>query len=154
MNEAGGGRREGTMSGRESEREGFLGRLEERLSRVSGRLAEGRHGAKDLRGRTEAIRGELERLRSAVGAIAREDLARVRATMDDLRSDYDVPPPHFALRREELEVFRRHLATVSRLMPVLSNLDDPRWEAAYEEYDRSWAEVQRASEPEGDAAAP
>jgi hypothetical protein len=105
-------------------------------------------------GRLKQVRAELERVRRSIGAVAQEDRERVRASLDALREDYDVPPPHFAVRPEETEAFQRYLATAYRLAPILSNLDDPRWEAAYEEYERAWGELQRTSEPESDAAGP
>jgi hypothetical protein len=138
------------------ERETSLRRLEERLARASSwfseRSLDASSGAKELRTRTDAIRGELERVRRSIGAVAREDVARVRASVEGFGRDYDVPPPHFAVRREEVEAYRRHLATIYRLVPILSNADDPRWDEANEEYERSWIEVQRLFEPEGDAA--
>ncbi len=137
------------------ERESFLRRLEERLSRVSGWLAERRRGgqasAGDLHGRTESVRRDISR---ALHSVAQEDLARVRASLEAMRADYDVPPPHFALRRPELDAFRRYLETTARLEPVLSNLDAPSWEKAHEEYERAWGEVERAFEQQGDAASP
>jgi hypothetical protein len=140
------------------ERESFLRRMEERLARVSAWLAERRRGKKanaaGLHVRTETIRREIALLRRSAGAIAHQDLARVRASLDGLRADYDVPPPHYALRRAELDAFRRHLQTAARLASVLSNVDDPGWDAASEEYERSWAEVERAFESQGDAASP
>jgi hypothetical protein len=140
------------------ERESFLKRLEDRLSRVSGWLAQRRHGSgageDELHGRTEAIRREVARARRSAGETAREDLARVRKSLDDLRNDYDVPPPHYALRPEELQAFRRYLATVARLEPALSNLDDPRWDAAHDEYERAWAELESAFDREGPTASP
>lgn len=140
------------------ERDSFLRRIEERLSRVSGWLGERWRGEKasagDLHARMETVRREIARARRSAGAAAHEDLTRVRATLDDLRADYDVPPPHYAFRRAELDAFRRHLQTAARLASVLSNVDDPGWDAASEEYERSWAEVERAFESEGDAASP
>ncbi len=140
------------------ERESFLRRMEERLSRMSGWLADRQTGeqpgAGDVHERAEALRRELARARRAVGEAAHEDLARVRATLKDLKADYDVPPPHFALRRAELEALRRHLHTTAQLVRDLSTADSPRWNAANEEYERSWAEVERAFESQGDAASP
>jgi hypothetical protein len=71
-----------------------------------------------------------------------------------MREDYDVPPPHFALQPEEAVAFRRYLASVARLEPIISNLDDPRWDAAHEEYERAWSEMERAFQPEGPTASP
>jgi hypothetical protein len=36
----------------------------------------------------------------------------------------------------------------------LANADAPGWNAANEEYERSWEEVERALEGQGDAASP
>lgn len=127
--------------------ETFLRRLDGQLSRLSLWLSARRHGAwrdePELRTRTETMRLDLERAQRSI-----------QASLDSFRTDYDVPPPRFGLRRAELDAYRRHLATVSRLRPILSNLDDPRWEAAHEELARSEEEARRAVEPEGEAAAP
>ncbi len=140
------------------DRESFLRRVEERLARMSRWLADRRRGeqtlAGDLHGRTEALRRELARARQAFGGAAHEDLARVHAALEDMKSDYDAPTPHFALRRTELEAFRHHLHTTARLARELSTADSPGWNAANEEYERSWAELERAFEAEGDAAPP
>jgi hypothetical protein len=140
------------------DRESVLRRLEERLSRVSGWLSERLHGdepgAKDVVARTLAIRDDVARLRRSFGEVAHEDLAKVRASMVSLRNDYDVPPPRFALRPEELKAFQRYLATTARLEPIISNLDDPRWDAAHQEYERAWAAMEAMFEPEGSAASP
>ncbi|HEX9400272.1 MAG TPA: hypothetical protein VF912_09200 [Anaeromyxobacter sp.] len=140
------------------ERESFLRRIEERLARMSGWLADRRSGeqlaAGDAHERTEALRRELVRARRAFGDAAHDDLARVRASLEALKADYDVPPPHFALRRAELEALRRHLHTTALLVRDLSTADSPGWNAANEEYERSWAEVERAFESQGDAASP
>jgi len=68
-----------------------------------------------------------------------------------MASDYEVAQPRTALRREELEALRRHLQRTGTLLPYLSNLDDPRWGPAHEEYERSWDEVERAFEAGGAA---
>jgi hypothetical protein len=137
------------------EREGFLRRMEERLSRMSGWLSArqggGEHGA-GRHERVEALRRELEIARRKVGDVTHDDLARVRASLEDLRHDYDAP--HTALHRAELETLRRHLHTTSRLLDDRSNLDSPRWAEANEEYDRSWTELERAFEGEHGAASP
>jgi hypothetical protein len=39
---------------------------------------------------------------------------------------------------------RRHLRLTTTLLPHVSNLDDPGWGPAREEYERSWDEVHRA----------
>jgi hypothetical protein len=140
------------------ERESFLASVEQRLSRVAGWLAARRRGEgageRDLHARTEALREELARARRAVGEAVHEDVARVRASLEDMKSDYDVPPPHYALHAEELEALRRHAHTTARLIPELASADSPRWDEANEEYERSWAEVERAFEEEGRAASP
>ena len=140
------------------EHEGLLGRLEERLIRMSGWLAARRGaegaGAHHARDRLDALRRELARARRAVAETARADLERVRDGFEDLKRDYDAPPPHTALSRAELEAFRRHLHTTARLVRDLSTADSPAWNRANEEYERSWAEVERAFESEGGAASP
>jgi hypothetical protein len=82
------------------------------------------------------------------------DLERARASVEDLERDYEVPPPHEALSREELEMFRRHLRTTARLLRERADLDDPDWVKANEEYERSWTELERAFEAQGGAASP
>jgi hypothetical protein len=139
--------------------EGFLRRLEEKLSRVSGWLAaRERGGGPADAGRwhapVEALRREVAEARRAIAETARADLARVRTSLDDLRQDYDVPPPHTALSRAELEAFKRHLHTTARLLRDLSTADSPNWDQADEEYERSWAELARAFESEGGSASP
>jgi hypothetical protein len=141
------------------ERETFLRSMEHRLSRLAGWLGARRHGGekgdeRDLHARAEALREEIARARRAFGWAVHEDLARVRDSLDDMRSDYGVPPPHYALRREELDALRRHLHTTARLVKDLANADAPGWNAANEEYERSWEEVERAFEGQGDAASP
>lgn len=135
------------------DREGFLGRMEERLSRMSGWLAARRSSqrqppaqAPDLHGRMEALRSEIGRLRQAVSRATHEDLERVRATIEDMKTDYDIPPQHTSLRREEREAFRRHLHTTARLLRDLSSAESPRFDEAEEEYERSWEELRRAFE--------
>jgi hypothetical protein len=141
------------------ERESFLRRVEEGLSRMSGWLAARQRGseqdgAREPHARVEALRREIALARHAVAETAREDLARVHASLDDMKRDYDVPPPHVALRREELEAFRRHLHTTARLLRERATADSPNWERANEEYERSWADLERAFESEGGAASP
>lgn len=141
------------------EREGFLARVEESLSRVSGWLSARRGGGEvagtgDRPRRIEAFRGEVARARRALAETARADLARARASLEDLRHDYEVPPQHTTLTRAELEAFRRHLRTTARLLGDLSNVDSPSWDRAHEEYERSWEEVERAFASSGEPASP
>jgi hypothetical protein len=141
------------------DREGFLKRLEERLSRMSGWLAERRSGqeqahAPDLHGRMEGLRRETARLRQAVTRTTRMDLDRVRATLEDMKTDYDVPPQHTSLRREEREAFRRHLHTTAHLVRDLASADSPGYDRAEEEYERSWEELRRAFEADEHAPHP
>jgi hypothetical protein len=141
------------------EHESFLRRLEEKLSRVSGWLAARQRGSEQAgthhpHARIEALRREIAAARSAIAETTRADLARVRESVDDLKRDYDVPPPRTALSRAELEAFRRHLHTTARLLRDLSTADNPSWDQANEEYERSWAEVERAFESEGGSASP
>jgi hypothetical protein len=141
------------------EHESFLRRIEEKLSRMSGWLAARQRGGEQAgthhpHERIDAVRREIAEARRAIAETTRADLARVHASLDDLKLDYDVPPPHTALSRAELEAFRRHLHTTARLVRDLSNIDDPSWDEANEEYERSWAEVERAFESEGGSASP
>ncbi len=106
-----------------------------------------------LRRLEETFRRDLHQARRAVREAGRADLARARASVEDLKRDYDVPPPHTALTEAELKAFRRHLRTAARLMRELSNLDSPGWNEANEEYERSWADVERARS-EGASASP
>lgn len=135
------------------EHESFLGRLEERLSRLSGRLdarqREGEQAGSHPRAPIEALRREIAEARRGIAETARVDLARVRASLDDLGRDYDVPPPRTALSRAELDAFRRHLHTTARLVRDMSSADNANWERADEEYERSWEELERALEAEG-----
>ncbi len=139
------------------EHDSFLKRLEETFSRVSAWVAEHRGGEESgsHRGhaRIEALRRELADARRAIRETSRADLARVRASVADLQRDYDVPPPHTALSRAELDALRRHLHVTARLLRDLSDVDSPRWNQAHDEYDRSWAEVERAR-TEGEPASP
>jgi hypothetical protein len=137
------------------ERESFLKRLDERLSRMSGWLAERQRGdEKAVHARLEALRRELADARRAVAETAKDDLARVHASLEDMRADYDVPPPNGSFTRAELEAFRRHLHTTARLLHDLSTADSPRWAAADEEYDRSWTELLNAVESKGGTTSP
>jgi hypothetical protein len=129
------------------EHDGFLGRLEETLSRIPAwvdrRVGEGAR-LQGGHGRIEAVRREIADARRGIRETGRADLARVRQSLEDLRLDYDVPPQATALTAAELHALRRHLHTTARLMHDLSDLDSPRWSAAHEEYERSWAEVEGA----------
>lgn len=141
------------------ERETFLGRIEDGLSRMSGWLAARQRGGEQAgasyaQARLHALRGEIAQARHGIAVTAREDLARARAALDDMRRDYDVPPLHTALSRAELEAFRRHLHTTARLLRERATADSPDWTQATEEYERSWAELERAFESERDAPSP
>jgi hypothetical protein len=140
------------------EHDSFLQRLEERSSRVAGWLSARRHGGgageRDLHARAEALREEVARARRALAHTVHEDVARVRASVEDMRRDYDAPPPHYALQRAELEALRRHLHLTALLVPELANADSPRWDEANEQYERSWLEVERAFEERGHDASP
>jgi hypothetical protein len=135
----------------EKDRQGFLRQLEERLSRVSSWLAARRRAGeqapeRDLHARVELLRREISRARHAAAEAAQDALAKARASLEDMARDYGVPPPHAAPRREELEALKRHLERTATLLPHISNLDDPLWGPAHEEYERSWDEVERALE--------
>jgi hypothetical protein len=126
--------------------ESFLGRLEETLSRMSEWLAARRRDeqGRGRHARVEALRREIAEARRGIRETARADVARVRASLDDLTRDYDAPLPHTSLSHVELEAFRRHLHTTARLVRDFSNIDSPAWDEANEEYERSWADVERA----------
>jgi hypothetical protein len=130
------------------ERDHLLGQVTDRLSRLSAWLAGRRRAGEQtpLHSRIELLRQELSRARSATGREAHGVLARARASLDDMGRDYDAPPPHIALRREEVEALKRHLRLTARLLPHISNLDDPDWGPAHEEYERSWDELHRTFE--------
>jgi len=135
------------------DREELLRRIDDRLSSVSRWLAARR--AADER-RLERLRAVAESLRrdieKEIARPAHDELARVRAAVDGRETGDGVPPPPAALRREELDELMRHLQLTATLLPRLSNLDDPGWRPAHEEYERSWAEVRRAYEDRRGAA--
>ncbi len=137
------------------DRQELLWALEERLSTVSRWLAAGRLAGEQ---RIERLRAHLEsarrEIRNKTEQSAHDALARARATVDEMAREDQVPVLHGPLRREELHALRRHLQVTATLLPHVSNLDDPGWRAAREEYDRSWDEVHRAFEAQGGAAAP
>lgn len=127
------------------EHDSILGRLEETFARASAWIAGRRQGGGHAgQRRLAALRAELAAARRSLRETGRADLARVRATLDDLKSDYDVPPPATAFTRAELDAFRRHLHTTAGLVRDLSNLDSPTWNRSYEEYERSWDDLERA----------
>lgn len=136
------------------DREELLRRIEDRLSTVSKWLAARRAAderrLEGLRALVEWVRRELE---SEIARSAHDALARVRAATDGMDGGDGMPPPPAALRREELESLRRHLQLTATLLPRLSNLDDPGWGPAHEEYERSWEGVRHAYE-EGRGARP
>jgi hypothetical protein len=143
----------------ERDREGFLRQLEQRLARVSSWLAARRHAGEQaheqtLHARVELVRRDVSRARHAAGEAAHDAVASARAALDDMARDYEVPQARTSFRHEELEALKRHLQRTARLIPHLSNLDDPGWTAANAEYERSWDELERAFEGEGGAATP
>ncbi len=139
------------------EREDFLRRLEDRLSRLSGWLAGRRRAGEQtpgpLHSRVQALRREISRARRAAAQEAHDVVARAQATLEDMERDDEAPPPHGALRREEVQALKRHLRLTARLLPHISNLDDPGWGPAHEEYERSWDEIHRAFEEGSDTPA-
>ena len=139
-------------------REGLLRELQERLTRVStwlaGKWRAGEQVPERFHVRIESVLRDISGVRHAAADDVGNVLARARATLEDIDRDYEAPPGRVALRREELQVLRRHLQLTARLLPHLSNLDDPGWPTAHEEYERSWDEMRRAFEPGGDAAVP
>lgn len=141
--------------GMERDRERVLRKLDGRLSRVSSWLGAREWGGeqagdRDLRLRIDALRREISRVRDALlDDAAHENLARARAAVDDLARDYhgsDVARPRAVPRREEVEALWRHVKRTALLVHHLSNLDDPYWGRARQEYERSWTEVKRAFE--------
>ncbi len=121
--------------------------VEDRLSTASRWLAARRHAHEaDL----ESARANLDRvrreLREDAAQSVRDALARARATLDDMDRELDAPRTHATIRREELDAMRRHLRVTATLLPHLSNLDDPGWGPAHEEYERSWDEILRVME--------
>ena len=102
----------------------------------------------------QAARESLAAYVHAAADDVRRAVARARATLEDMDRDYEAPPPHVALRRDELQALRRHLQLTANLLPHVSNLDGPGWPTAHEEYERSWDEMLRAFHSEGGAAAP
>jgi hypothetical protein len=143
----------------EHDRQGFLRQLEDRLSRLSSWLAARRRPGEqapehDLHARVELLRQDISRARHAAAAAAHDTMASARATLDDMARDYGTPPQRAAPSREELGLLRRHLQRTGALLPHISNLDDPGWGPAYEEYERSWDEVESAIEVQGGAATP
>ncbi|HEY6100699.1 MAG TPA: hypothetical protein VIW03_14775 [Anaeromyxobacter sp.] len=129
------------------DREELLRRMEDGLSAVSSwlsaRRAAGGERVERLHARLESVRQEI---RNEAVQSARDALARARVAIDEMDRDDDAPPPPRALRREELQSLRRHLELTARLLPRLSNLDDPSWRSAHAEYERSWGELTRAFE--------
>src|SRR5512138_2469510 len=107
-----------------------------------------------LAARRDADEREIEQLRADLDSVWREfrehaaksirhGLARARARLDDMDRELDAPPVPATIRREELDAMRRHLRLTATLLPHLSNLDDPGWGPAHEEYERSWDEILR-----------
>src|SRR5512138_1116665 len=121
--------------------------VEDRLSAASRWLAARRHaheaGLESARANLDRVRREL---REDAAQSVRDALARARATLDDMDRELDAPRTHATIRREELDAMRRHLRVTATLLPHLSNLDDPGWGPAHEEYERSWDEIRRAME--------
>jgi hypothetical protein len=129
------------------ERDDYLRRLEDRLTRLSGWLAGRRRAGEQtpgpLHARIELLRREISRARRATAQEAHDVAARAEATLDDMEHDGGAPLPHGPLRHEEVQALRRHLRLTDRLLPHISNLDDPEWRPAHEEYERSWDEMER-----------
>lgn len=132
------------------DRQELLRRLEDRVSAVSSWLAARRNAGEQhleqLHARVESVRRDVSQARQGTAHSVHDALARARATVADMERDYEAPPPHVALRGEELQAMRRHLQLTARVLPHVSNLDDAGWGPAYEEYVRSWDELSRAFE--------
>jgi hypothetical protein len=139
-------------------RQEFLRKLEDRLSRVStwldGERRIGEQAPEQLHARIEAIRRDIAHAREATDRAFHDAVGKASASLDDMDRDYDSPPLHPALRREEFQALRRQVQLTARLLPHLSNLDDPAWGRAHEEYERSWDEMERAFQESGGAARP
>ncbi len=137
------------------DRQELLWLLEDRLSAVSRWLAArrvaGERSVEQLRAHLESVRREL---RKESAQSAHDALARARATVEEMEREDQVPQLHGPPRREEVQALRRHLELTATLLPHMSNLDDPGWAAAHDDYERSWEEVHRAFEGQGGAAAP
>ncbi len=129
------------------DREELLRLLEDRLSTVSRWLAARRVAAErhveELGAHLASARREI---RKDAAQSAHDALARTRATLDDMDREIDAPPGPATIRREELDAMRRHLRLTATLLPHVSNLDDPGWRSAREEYERSWEEIHLAME--------
>ncbi len=121
--------------------------LEDRLSTVSRWLV----------ARRDAHERKVEQLRADLDSVWRElcehaaksmrhGLARARATLDDMAREIDAPQTPATIGREELDAMRRHVRVTATLLPHVSNLDDPAWRSAHEEYERSWDEIHRIVE--------
>ncbi|HET6414400.1 MAG TPA: hypothetical protein VFG53_20295 [Anaeromyxobacter sp.] len=140
------------------DRHELLRELEERLSRVSrwlaGRRPKGDQAWERFQALLESVRRDITRARQAGAQEVREVAKSARASLDDMERDFEVPHVRSTFRGEELQALRRHMKLTARLLPHLSNLDDPGWRPAHEEYERSWDELRRAFEADGGAAAP
>lgn len=132
------------------DRQEILRRLEDRLSAVSSWLAARRNAGEQhleqLHARVEAVRRDVSQARQATAHSVHDVLARARATVDDMERDYEAPPPHGALRGEEVQALRRHFRLTATVLPHVSSLDDPGWGPAYEAYVHSWDGLCRAFE--------
>jgi uncharacterized protein YicC (UPF0701 family) len=139
-------------------RDELLRELQERLTRVSTWLAARRRTGEQVserfQTRIESVLREIAGVRHAEAHGVHHVVGRARATLEDMDRDYEAPHTRVALRREELQALRRHLRLTANLLPHVSNLDDPGWPIAHEEYERSWDEVRRAFESDGAATAP
>ncbi len=129
------------------DREELLWLIEDRLSIASRWLAARRDAAErhlePARARLEFTRREL---RVDVARSIRHALAHVHAMLEDVDRELDAPPAPATMRREELDAMRRHVRLTAKLLPQVSNLDDPGWVPAREEYERSWDEIHRVME--------
>lgn len=132
------------------DRHEFLRVLEGRVSRVQDWLAERRHAGEHdlerLRARLSTLRQAVSQARQGTAQEAHDALAHARAALADIEGEYEGPPISGALGGEELRALRRNLRLTATLLPHLSNLDDPDWRRAHDDYDRSWDEVHRAFE--------
>ncbi len=128
------------------DREELLWLIEDRLSIASrwlaARRAAGEREVEQLRADLDSVRREI---RKDTAHSVHDALARARATLDDMERELDAPSIP-AIRSEELDAMRRHVRLTATLLPHVSNLDDPGWGPAHEEYERSWDEIHRAME--------
>src|SRR5512133_3420436 len=92
------------------QREDFLRRLEDHLSRLLGWLASRRRAGEQapgpLHSRVEALRRDVSRVRRATAEEAHDVVARAQATLDDMERDPGWRPAHEEYDRSWDEIHR------------------------------------------------